>query len=406
MASYENMEQTEDIIEKRLASTIFLNKRTMYHTYVPAVLPHRHEQINDMVDILVDIFRDCPPANIMMYGKPGTGKTVVAKHVSEEICTAADKRKKKANIYYISCADADTTFKVLTAIARTLSIGKLPHSTSDYRTAIRDAVREKSVVMTIILDEIDRLIKRSGDDILYYLSRLEGISLVGIMNDIKIMDSSLVGADTKSSLLEREIVFPPYDANQLRDILEQRARMAFKPDSLAPPTIPLCAAFAAKEHGDARKALDLLRVAGEIAENSGCNTVTEEHVRKAEAKIEMDRVSAVVCDLPLHAKLVLYTILLCDGKDTTTGNIFRLYKRMCKQIGESNLSQRSVTDMISELDTIGVVNAELVYRGKYGRTREIQSAVPVEQVKHKLLEDDDLKPLAGLAFNKQAKLLV
>jgi len=406
MASYGNMEQTEDIIEKRLASTIFLNKRTLYHTYVPEVLPHRHQQISDIVDILVDILRGYPPANIMIYGKPGTGKTVVAKHVSEEIRMAANKRKKEANIHYISCADANTTFKVLTTIARTLDIGKLPHSTSDYRTTIRDAVHEKSIVMMVILDEVDKLIKRSGDDALYYLSRLEGISLMGITNDIKIMDSSMVGADTKSSLLEREIIFPPYNADQLRDILEQRAEMAFKQGTLEPSTIPLCAAFAAKEHGDARKALDLLRVAGEIAENSGHATVTEEHVRQAEDKIEMDRVSAVVRDLPLHAKLVLYAILLCDGKDTTTGNIFKIYKRTCKQIGEHNLTQRSITDTISELNTLGIISADMVYRGKYGRTREIKSEVPVEQTKYKLLEDDDLKPLAGLAFNKQAKLVV
>ena len=125
-------------------------------------------------------------------------------------------------------------------------------------------------VLVIVLDEIDKLVKKSGDDTLYNLTRINSdlknskVSIIGISNDLSFKD--FLDPRVLSSLSEEEIVFPPYNAPQLVDILAQRSDAAFMKDAIAEGVIPLCSALAAQEHGDARRALDLLRISGELAD--------------------------------------------------------------------------------------------------------------------------------------------
>ncbi|MFB6117369.1 Cdc6/Cdc18 family protein [Halosegnis sp.] len=275
-----------------------------------------------------------------------------------------------------------------------------------------DAVDYHERVVVIMLDEIDKLVEKSGDDTLYNLSRMNSelensrVSIMGISNDLKFTD--FLDPRVKSSLGEEEIVFPPYDATQLRDILQQRSEVAFKPDSLDDDVIPLCAAFAAQEHGDARRALDLLRTAGELAERDQTDEVNEEHVRKAQEKIELDRVVEVVRTLPTQSKLVLYATILLEKNgvhNTNTGEVFNIYKRLCEEIGADVLTQRRVTDLISELDMLGIVNAVVVSKGRYGRTKEISLSVPIEETEAVLLSDsrigevEDAQPFVQARFD-------
>ncbi|AGB29952.1 orc1/cdc6 family replication initiation protein [Natrinema pellirubrum DSM 15624] len=274
-----------------------------------------------------------------------------------------------------------------------------------------DAVDYDERVVVIMLDEIDKLVEKSGDDTLYNLSRMNSelensrVSIIGISNDLKFTD--FLDPRVKSSLGEEEIVFPPYDANQLRDILEHRSEVAFKGGALSGDVIPLCAAFAAQEHGDARRALDLLRTAGELAERSQSETIVEEHVRQAQDKIELDRVVEVVRTLPTQSKLVLFAIILLEKNGVhsiNTGEVFNIYKRLCEEIDADVLTQRRVTDLISELDMLGIVNAVVVSKGRYGRTKEISLSVPLEETEAVLLSDsrlsdiDDVQPFVQARF--------
>ncbi|WP_280536049.1 ORC1-type DNA replication protein [Halopenitus sp. POP-27] len=260
-----------------------------------------------------------------------------------------------------------------------------------------DAVDYHERVAVIMLDEIDKLVEKSGDDTLYNLSRMNSelgnsrISIMGISNDLKFTD--FLDPRVKSSLGEEEIVFPPYDANQLRDILQHRADVAFKGDALTEDVIPLCAAFAAQEHGDARRALDLLRTAGELAERSQAEVIGEEHVRQAQDKIELDRVVEVVRTLPTQSKIVLFSIILLEKNgvhNINTGEVFNIYKRLCEEIDADVLTQRRVTDLISELDMLGIVNAVVVSKGRYGRTKEMSLSVPIDETEAVLLSDSRL----------------
>ena len=99
----------------------------------------------------------------------------------------------------------------------------------------RNALDEEKQVVVIMLDEVDKLV-RKGDDVLYNLSRVNSdllrsrVSIIGISNDLKFTE--FLDPRVKSSLGEDEIIFPPYDAEQIREILEQRARLSFSPGVL------------------------------------------------------------------------------------------------------------------------------------------------------------------------------
>ncbi len=273
-----------------------------------------------------------------------------------------------------------------------------------------DAVDYSERVVVIMLDEIDKLVEKSGDDTLYNLSRMNSelensrVSIIGISNDLKFTD--FLDPRVKSSLGEEEIVFPPYDANQLRDILQHRSEVAFKGGALSADVIPLCAAFAAQEHGDARRALDLLRTAGELAERSQTETIVEEHVRQAQDKIELDRVVEVVRTLPTQSKLVLFAIISLEKNGVhsiNTGEVFNIYKRLCDEIDADILTQRRVTDLISELDMLGIVNAVVVSKGRYGRTKEISLSVPIEETEAVLTSDSRLSDIEDVQPFVQAR---
>ena len=181
----------------------------------------------------------------------------------------------------------------------------------------------------------------------------------------------------RSSLSEEELVFPPYNAIQLQDILRQRAQLAFKKESVEEGVIEKCAAYAAREHGDARRALELLRVAGELAERNGENRIRIAHLDEAEEKIERDRILDVVRTQPKQFQIALYSILKVCDKDGKifTGDVYDYYRRICNKINLKPLTQRRLSDIIAEFDMLGIINARVISKGRYGRTREITVAV-------------------------------
>ncbi|MEM2933807.1 MAG: ORC1-type DNA replication protein [Methanocellales archaeon] len=385
--------------------SFFENKEILRPSYTPDYLPHRREQIEALASVLVVALRNETPSNVLIYGKTGTGKTATAKYVGKELERAGAAKGIPCTVLYLNCEVIDTQYRVLAHLANRFS-REVPFTgwpTDHVYKEFKEALDSQEQAIIIILDEIDKLIKKSGDDVLYNLSRINTelkrakVSIIGITNDLKFTE--FLDPRVKSSLGEEEIIFPPYNADQLRDILEQRAIMAFKKGALAHGVIPLCAAIAAQEHGDARRALDLLRVAGELAERQRVSMVTEEHVRQAQDKIEIDRITEVVRTLPTQSKLVLYSMILLEEagtKNATTGEVFNVYRKLCRQIDAEVLTQRRITDLISELDMLGIINAIVVSKGRYGRTKEITMSVPRDSTRRVILEDLRLRMLEGI----------
>jgi cell division control protein 6 len=377
---------------------LFKNKEALRHSYTPTELPHRESEIKQLAFILTPSLKEETPSNILIYGKSGTGKTIVSRFICKELEETGEKLGMPVSTVYLNCEVTDTKYRVLANLAKHFG-ENIPFTgwpTDKVYNAFRDALDKERRCVIILLDEIDKLVWKNGDDIIYNLTRINSdlknarISMIGISNDLKFTE--YLDARVKSSLGEEEIVFTPYNARQLEDILRQRAEIAFKEGVLGEFVIPLCAALAAREHGDARKALDLLRVSGEVAERESAEVITEVHVRKANEKIESDNVIEAIRTLPTQSKLLLYSVILLDergGRTITTGEVYDVYKRLCKYISIDTLTQRRVSDLISELDMLGILNSRVVSKGRYGRTKEIKMEIPPVGIKSIL--DDDLR---------------
>ncbi|MEM4714431.1 MAG: ORC1-type DNA replication protein [Candidatus Nanoarchaeia archaeon] len=391
-----------DFFEKFLQKEpLIINKKVLQSNYVPDIVPHRQQQIELIASILAVALKGEKPSNIFIFGKPGVGKTLCTQYVLKNLEAMALAKNIPLKTIYINCKlkkIADTEYRIATELARAMGI-ELPITglpTDEVYNRFLAAVDSKPQIIILALDEVDRLVARTGDEILYNLTRINSelkqaqLTLIGISNDIRFMET--IDPRVKSSLGEEEIIFPPYNAIELKDILEKRASLAFKPNALGEGVLEKCAAYAAREHGDARRALDLLRVAGEVAERESCNIVLPEHIDKAEERIERDRIMEIITTLPKQSQLVLYSILaINNGKKMETGEVYEKYKDLCIQSGaQSPLTQRRVSDLIGELDMLGIINAKVISKGRYGRTREIYVSIQnelIEKIKEKLQEE-------------------
>lgn len=393
------------------------DKDVLRPSYIPDVLPHREEQIDQLASILVTALQGQRPSNILLFGKTGTGKTATIKYVGKEI-ERADAEMGDVYFIYMNCEVVDTQYGVLQNIGNLFIRDfqeRIPFtgwSTERVYHILREKIDESRRVIIIVLDEIDKLVSKSGDDVLYHLCRINDdlksarVSVIGISNDLKFTE--FLDPRVRSSLSEEKMVFPPYNAEQLRDILSQRAKLAFEEKVLEPSVIPLCAALAAQEHGDARRALDLLRVAAEIAERNHRPSVAESDVAKAKNKIELDCVNEAVRTLPLQSKLVLMGVVLNEEKGNarlTTGDLYETYKELCQCTSVSILTQRRVTDLISELDMLGLIHARVKSFGRGGRTKEIELSVPKEEARTILQDDETIGQLRNYRLRYQTTLM-
>lgn len=392
------MPQDDIVLEElmKLSKSVFVNREVLRPDYVPEKLPHREEQIRRLTQILAPLVRGERPSNVFIYGLTGTGKTAVTRYVLMKIREYVRGRGPGFTYVYVNCRHDDTTYRVLARIADALG-ERVPFtglSTAEVFSRVRAAIERFGGVVVVVLDEIDFLVKKHGDELLYRLTRINGelrrgkVTLIGITNDISFVER--LDARVMSSLGEVELVFPPYTAEQLTDILRERAEKAFRPGTLAPGVIEYCAAVAAKEHGDARRALDLLRVAGEIAEREGAEKVTVDHVRRARQEIELDTVSEVIKTLPYHGKLVLAALLVLGGKAQSTGDLYIAYRQICRALGTEPVTQRRVSDLVGELDMLGIVTARVISKGRYGKTRVIALTVSPETVRKVLSAEEGL----------------
>ena len=379
---------------------IFVDKKALQSNYTPGVIPHRDDLIKQIAGIMAPSLRLERPSNLFIYGKPGTGKTLSIKHIMNQLLETSKDKNIPLEIFYLNCKlkrVADTEYRIIAHLSRCLgqNVPATGLPTDEvYRLFVNILEKEKKLVI-LILDEIDQLVSRAGDEILYNLTRLNSelknvdMSIVGISNNLIFADH--LDPRIKSSLSEEEVVFPPYNALQLQDILRERAKLAFRDNVIEDGVIEKCAAYAAREHGDARRALDLLRVAGELAERKNKDKLTIDFIDMAEEKIEKDRVLDTVYTQPKQHQLTLYSIIILNNQQNSffTGDVYELYKNFCFKVGLKPLTQRRVSDIVAELDMVGLINVRVISKGRYGRTREITLGVPTTTVNKikKILEE-------------------
>jgi cell division control protein 6 len=390
----------DNIFEKAaMGKTLIKNRRTLAIDYVPEKLSFRDEETKTIAQALSVVLKRARPSNLLLFGKPGTGKTAVAKNVIERLHKKAKELGIEIIVPFVNTKTANTAYKVLYEIAEDMGINKGEKklhvhftglSMGEATDRILDFIQRKKFYVILVFDEIDSLVDKNGDDILYNFTRANEriseagfISLIGISNSLTFKDK--LDPRVRSSLSEEEMVFNPYTIEQLRKILADRAKLAFNDDAISSAAINLCAAMAGKENGDARKAIDLLRVAAEIAERERMSKVEEKHIRLAQEKIEKDTNYEVIKNSTTHTKIVILAIM--KSKNGNTGEVYEFYSSLCKHSEQEPLTQRRITQIISELDQLGLVTSNVVSQGRYGRSQRIKIAVPSLTIKEALKDD-------------------
>ena len=388
-------EELDKIFESFDKNNIFKDKSVLQTNYQPKNIIHRDEQIKQIASVLAPVLRGERTSNLFLYGKTGTGKTLSIQYVKDELLKRAKRDADfKLRIEYLNCKlkkVSDTEYRILAELIKklgeTIPATGLP-TQAVYNKFIKIIDSEKQLLV-LILDEIDQTVKKISNDFLYNLTRLNSelsktqICIVGISNNLTFLDE--LDPRVRSSLSEEEIVFPPYNALQLQEILNKRTEDVFKENVLKEGVIAKCAAFAAREHGDARRALDLLRIAGELAERDGSKKVSLKYIDEANDKIDRDKILDVIKSEPKQFQLVLYSIiqlfeirnknLKTKNEPIFTGDVYNFYQDLCIKNKSEVLTQRRISDIIQEFDMLGIINVRVISKGRGGRMREIKLAI-------------------------------
>jgi archaeal cell division control protein 6 len=379
MSKMGNSSVLDEVFESFVNGTrLFKDREVLRHDYLPEKLPHREDQIRLLGSTVAPVLKDARCSNIFIYGQTGTGKTAVTKYVLSHLESKAKEYGASVKFCYVNCRMVGSEYRVFASLSQSvgLTIPFTGLSVGEVFDRFRAGLDTSRIIFIIVLDEVDALIKNCGDGFMYELTRINEtlskskVSIIGISNDLRLKE--FLDPRVFSSLSEEELVFRPYDAGELRNILSERSKISFNEGALSDSALSICSALAAAEHGDARRALDLLRVAGEVAERQGAKLITEEHVRQAEKHIEHNRVIDALKNLTLHSKLVLLSVYHLNRSSATTGEIYDVYNELCGEFGAGLLTQRRLGTLVNELDSMGLVNAKVVSMGRYGRTKKIR----------------------------------
>ncbi|MFB9812125.1 orc1/cdc6 family replication initiation protein [Haloarcula sebkhae] len=358
---------------------IFANRELLNIDHVPDEnrIVGRDEHITELANEIGPAVTGSPPNSVILYGKTGSGKSLVANHVMERARKEARRRGRQLATVTVDCAqsrgEADTVQTIADNINQPSSSITVPTrgiSTNEYYNRLWGILDTEYDAALITLDEVDRL---GDDDVLMILSRAREagkvdvpIGIISISNKVNFREQ--MTERVKSSLGHNEMIFDPYDGEQLRQILENR-KDAFQEDVLAPGVIPKTAALAAQRHGDARKAIRLLRHAGHYAKTNSIHTVKEAHLELAREQAEVDRLKELISGLPPHSKYVLYALAnLTDGTKNSndwfrTTMVYDVYKKVCEAEATDSLSTDTVRDLLNELAFLEITESNQEHGG-------------------------------------------
>jgi len=370
---------------------VFRNKDALGESYQPERIEERDEEIEEYMDALQPVIDGWEPNNIFVYGNTGVGKTAVTDYLMGMLREDVENYDDvDLSVISLNCKTLNSSYQVAVELVNEIRPegGEISSTGYPQQTVFKKLYSELDGLggtVLIVLDEIDSIGDR--DELLYELPRARSngklddakVGLIGISNDFKFRDQ--LDPRVQDTLCERELQFPPYNATELTNILDSRASVAIEEDAIDEGVLNLCAALAARDSGSARQALDLLRLAGEIAVSDDAESVTTAHVKEARSKLEQERVEEGMRQLTQHGRLALLAVVLKTAKEETpcrTRDIYEEYRALCDSAETDALAQRSVHNHLSDLRMLGILSAEENRSGSRGNYYSYSLDVPFE----------------------------
>jgi cell division control protein 6 len=359
---------------------IYQERDALREDYQPEELVGRDDELSTYQATLQPVINGEQPNNVFIYGKTGVGKTAATRYLLSHLQEDAEQYDDLSlSIVSLNCDGLTSSYQIAIHLVNTLRPDSKQISTTGYPLAsvyemLWEELDALSGTTLVVLDEIDNI---EDDSILYQLPRARAngnleqtkLGLIGISNDFSFRDS--LSPKVKSSLCEQEIHYPAYNADDLRSILEQRASVAFHEGVVDDGVISLCAAYGAKDAGDARQSIDLLMKGGDIARDERASSVTVEHIDSGREALRRGRVTEGIQGLTEHGHLVLYSLLTLDLEETTpirSRDIRPRYTRFCELANRDPLVPRRMRDHLGELAMLGITNVTERNEGRRGGT--------------------------------------
>lgn len=369
--------------------TIFADKDLLRIETVPESddrIIGRSDQLTELASELGSAIEGQKPNNVFIFGKPGVGKSMCTKFLGRQLIERGAQNSVKIGIAYVDCMQNSSETQVIVRAGEIVNdreqTGMYFPSGGVSRSRLYDRLWQTFDdlydVGIIALDEIDKL--ESPNETLGTLSRagesakLDSchLGVVGISNKARFRQR--LDSEVKSSLTQNELVFPPYNIDELFNILKAR-RDAFnqhvlpEEDNALNDIFATAAKFAAQEYGDARQAIDILRKTGEIAERDGADTVTTDHVERALDKAEEDKLVKMMQTQPVQSQYVMQSVALITkdadpGEDVKSHDVYAKYEQVTQYVEANTLSWRRVRDLLDELEDLGVLDQRRKGAGK------------------------------------------
>ncbi len=397
MAKHYSLQMKNIIEDELLSSTVIKNPDALDFDYIPDEIIHRDEQQKFLAQMFKPLLSKVPQ-NAVLKGPVGSGKTLIAKKFCRSISNIARKQGKTIEYVHINCRKRSTDAMVLLGVLNHFD-PRFPDrgfSVQEMQQVLKKQLIKRDAQLLLVLDEADALLKKSGPDLVYDLTRFSDESsqnktpvsllLISQKDILPMFDSASLSTFKRSNVLTLD----KYTRDELYDIVNQRIILAFHTGVVQDDSTELVADIAS-EWGDARFAIELLWKSAIAADNQHKELVTPEHVRAAKAETYSVVTETKLKNLDLHPLLTLYAIAKRLKKDQSayvkTGEAEKTYKVTCEEYKEKPRTHTMFWNYLKEVENAGFIHIKTSGKGQLGTTQLISLPdIPAEIVGQKVEE--------------------
>lgn len=342
-----------------MTASVIDTRPPLESNYVPAQFIGRDAVQTTLRDAFA-VETDARLQHLHVYGPRGSGKT----HLLRQFLTTFPPTFTTC---YLSGIPHNTQYKALERLYQQLTGTELGtgHHVADVQRRIAEQVTLPTV---IVLDDIEFILLEDGDDLLYFLTRLENTAVITVSATHETLEESLDDR-VYSSFRPQNVALDAYSPTEAREILADRARRALEPDSLHRAALT----HIARTTQNMTIGLTWLREAAEAAEE----TITLDLVHEVHLTAVHEYILHLLAEFtPHHRRLYEAIDRLAQAGDTPvlTGTVYEEYRAHCETADVATLSERRLGDFLTHLALLDIIETTMHYGGPKGKTREIRLA--------------------------------